>query len=99
MVDAPHQQLADMRQRGNHKVQVASVDIFQLDVRVEDPDISSLPDQVLNDCNHRALAQVVCPFLERKPEDTDPLAWQRMYIANAAPEMLVVGGQNRLQQR
>ena len=53
-----------MRQGRHNKTQIASVNIFQLNMRVENPDISALADQMFDNRDDRAFTQVVRTFLE-----------------------------------
>src|ERR1017187_4859765 len=68
-------------------------------MRIEYPNVSTLADQMFDNCNDRAFTQIVRAFLESKTEDANPPPRQCEHIPEAASEVLVIRRQNRLKQR
>ena len=90
------EQIGDVRDSGQHKSLVAAVNLLQPDMRIVDPDLATLADQVLQQRNHRTFAQVVGVFFERQTEYAEPCAWQIHHSLGRPPQVLVVARQDRL---
>lgn len=64
-----HQEFANVRQRRNHETKITAVDFIELNVRIIDLYRPALANQMLDDGDYRAFAQIVGPFLEGQTED------------------------------
>ena len=68
-------------------------------MRIEDPDRAALADQVFEQGDHRAFAQIVGVLFEGEPEDAEALGLQLEHGAHGPAQVRVITWQRRFQQR
>src|ERR1051325_9208703 len=90
---------ANVRNRRKDEVSVAAVNAVEPDVRIVNPNVSALADEVLEEGDHGALAQVVRVLLEREPDHADPRRRDVEHGLNGATKMLRVARQHRTEHR
>jgi hypothetical protein len=56
-----------MRQRPHHEIQVAAVNLFETDVRIENPDLMAFSDELLDNRDDGTFPQIVRVLLESQP--------------------------------
>ena len=78
---------------------VGSAEPRDRDAPVQDPDLAPLPDQSLDQRDHRALPEVVGGVLEGQADDTHPPSSRGQHGLHAPANLHHVGRQDRLQQR
>src|SRR5207245_2358238 len=69
LIDEP----ADVGDRLEEESAIAAVDLVDFDMRIEYPYRAALADQVFEQRDDRALAQIVGVLFESEPEDSEPL--------------------------
>ena len=88
-----------MGKRRDEKTQVASIYLVDLNVGIINADRPSLGQHLLEQRNHRTLAQVIRVFLKGEPKHADALCRQVLSCANGALQVLLIARQHRFEQR
>jgi len=85
------QQPADVRNRGQDEIPVASVNLIQTNMRIVDSNVAAFPQELLQQRNHGTFPQIVGVFLERESNYADPLSRKVQDLLNSPVQVSLVG--------
>src|SRR5579872_2599938 len=88
-----------MRNSIQDEIPVRSNQSREAHVAIVDAQIVAFANQALNHLDHRALAKIVCARLEAESEDPDALGAKFHHQLDAARNLYLVAGKNRVHDR
>src|SRR5262245_58408493 len=93
------QKFADVGNAYEQEIAIAAVDFVESDMRIEDTQLPSLAEQMLQKKHHRALPQIVRVFLESEAENANPFRGRIQNHLNRPLKVLPIAWQHGFEQR
>lgn len=90
--DVGLEEAADVGNLLENKISIAAVDFFEADVGIEDAQIAAFADELFEQRNDGAFAQIVSIFFEGETEDTETFGGKIEHVVNGAREVAFVAG-------